>query len=83
MTLEELQEQVAAISAAVSELRASGISERALLILIQQAAPALRGARYGSYKKVPIRTIRAVLDGIEDLSSFLTTDNDDEESSEE
>ena len=72
MTLEELSKEVKAISAAMKKLRGSGISERALVALIQHSAPNV-GGRGGS-SRIPTKIIRAVMDGIEDLEEFLTED---------
>ena len=72
MTLEELQEQIKAISESVSTIRSSGLSERALLVLIQHACPAV-----GRPPKRPSqKLIRQILDGIECLEDFVTEDEE-------
>ena len=66
---EKLAEVVDAISVAVTELRESGISEAALVLLIQHAAPAC-GGKY--QKRKPTQSeIRAVMDGMEALSEYV------------
>ena len=61
VTLERLAEVVDAISVGVTQIRKSGISERALAILIREASPS----------KVTLTQIRATLDGMEALSEFV------------
>ena len=68
MTLDELQVQVEAISLAMCSLKDSGVSEQALILLVQHAAPTIKGNR------VPAKTIKAVMDGLADLNGFLTQD---------
>jgi hypothetical protein len=45
----------------VNKLRRSGLTEDVILLLIQHAAPAKAG------RLVPLKTIKAVLDGMESL----------------
>lgn len=69
IVLAELQAEVEAISKAALEIRQSGISERALHLLIQHAAPKVHG-KYKS-QPIPLHIIRGVLDGMEALESFV------------
>ena len=64
--LESLEEEVKAISESVTKIRESGLSRRAIELLIQHSAP---GLPYG--KRVSIKMIRAVMDGMEGLHEFL------------
>ena len=66
---EKLAEVVDAISVAVTELRESGISEAALVLLIQHASPGV-GSRCQK-KKPTTKEIRAVMDGMEALSEYV------------
>ena len=77
--IDDLREQVRQISEAVIELRESGITERALIHLIQQSAPGdtSRGPRYG--RKPNKRVIQAVLDGMEGLEEYVFGEEDDEQ----
>lgn len=74
MNLQQLQKEVKAISQSVKKLRESGISERALIVLIQHSAPRI-GGRNG-YSTISTKLIRAVLDGVYNLESFLTEDEE-------
>lgn len=71
MNIEELKAEVQAISAAVTKLRHSGISDRALLILIQESTGNAHRTRNG-WTVVPKKTIAAVMDGMQNLEDFLT-----------
>lgn len=64
LDIDQLRAEVEAISEAVRRLRV-GISEEALLVLIQHAAPHVKGRR------VTQQTIRAVLDGVEGLDAYV------------
>lgn len=63
--VEVLAESVRAISDGVKKLRASNLNDKALVLLIQHASPAVI---YG-YKRNPItaQQVRAVLEGMESL----------------
>lgn len=73
--LEDLREAVAAIAEGVMVLRTSGINERALTLLIQQAAPQVTGTR--TTRRVRIEDIKATLAGMEALQAFVFGDGDE------
>jgi hypothetical protein len=58
---EVLAESIVAISAGIKKLRSGRLTDRALLLLIQDAAPSLR------HKPISQREIKAVLEGIDGL----------------
>ncbi len=58
---EVLAESIVAISEGIKKLRAGRLTDRALLLLIQDAAPSIRN------KPISQREIKAVLEGIENL----------------
>lgn len=67
---EVLAADIQAISQGIRKLRSGRLNERALLLLIQEAAPTT-GGKYNR-SRVGIPAIRAVLDGIEGLeAAFL------------
>ena len=74
IALEELRDVVEAISRNVEELRETGISERALLMLIRSASPS-----YGAGKQVTQSQVQAVLDGMEALAEFVFPQGDPDE----
>lgn len=67
--LEVLASSIVAISDGVKKLRNGRLKERALLLLIQQAAPPKKRGRYSTGQHIPISTIKAVLDGMEALKT--------------
>ena len=67
--IELLREQVEAISDAVKKLRSSGISEKALVLLIQHASPTC-GPRHDKTKP-KATVIRAVMQGMENLEAYV------------
>lgn len=64
---EVLADAIVAISDGVKKLRAGKLKERALLLLIQDAAPSPKRGRYRTGQAIPIKTIKAVLEGMESL----------------
>ncbi len=68
VTIEVLAQSITDISTGIKKLRSGRLNDRALLLLIQNAAPSLHSGRY-SYKPVPIKTIQHVLNGIENLEA--------------
>lgn len=70
MDIEELRQEVKAISASVTKLRASGISENALVALIQKACPSYLDSRRRIIKP-SVKIIRAVMDGMESLEAYV------------
>lgn len=62
---EVLAEAIVAISAGIKELRKTRLNDKALFLLIQNAAPSI-GGKY-RYAPLSIKTIKAVFDGIENL----------------
>ncbi len=71
--LDELKEQIDAINTAVDKIAESGITYRALYLLVQAASPAVRG------KKIPIKMIEAVFGGFEGLKEYVFEGDDDED----
>ncbi len=67
--LDELRDQVEAIYVAVTKLRQSGVSEKALVTLIQENCSVV-GPKWAK-KKIGKPVIRAVLDGMESLSAYV------------
>lgn len=67
---EVLADSIVAIAAGMKKLRSGRLSDRALFLLIQDAAPSV-GGKYGK-SALPVKTIKAVFEGIESLErSFL------------
>ena len=64
--VEVLAEAILSISEGVKKLRAGPLNERALLLLIQNAAPAMKSGRY---HRTPVTTkmVNAVLQGMDAL----------------
>lgn len=67
-TVEVLATEISRISSGIKALRAGPLNERALLLLIQHAAPNPGGSR-NDYKPLPIATIRRVLGGLDGLAA--------------
>lgn len=68
---EVLASSIVEISNGIKKLRSGRLNDRALFLLIQDAAPNGGGGSRG-YGKVGIREIKAVLEGIENLeAAFL------------
>lgn len=67
VTVEILAANIIAISNGVQKLRRGPLNEKALVLLIQHAAPSVGGR----YKASPLsaKQIKAVLDGIENLEA--------------
>lgn len=59
--VEVLAESIVAISQGIRKLRSGRLTDRALLLLIQDAAPSI------SHKPISQREIKAVLEGIDSL----------------
>jgi len=75
--LDELKTQIDAIQHGVRLIRESGISDHALYLLIQRAAPAV-GRRY-TKAKPSISMIKAVLAGMDRLKEYVFPEEDDAE----
>ncbi len=71
MTIEDLQERVAAIQKTIEAIKTSGVSEKALFLLVQHSAPSVKG------KKIPVGVIKAVFDGMDGLEDFITASDDE------
>lgn len=67
VTVEVLAADISRISAGIKALRNGALTERALMLLIQHAAPTGSGRSRGNYTPLATTTIRRVLDGIEGL----------------
>lgn len=67
-TVEVLATEISRISSGIRALRAGPLNERALLLLIQHAAPNPSGSR-NDYKPLPVATIRRVLAGLDGLAA--------------
>lgn len=65
MPVEIIAESVKAISDGIRRLRGGPLNDKALMLLIQHAAPSI--GRYG--QKIGITEIRAVIEGIESLEA--------------
>lgn len=65
-TLDQLTDEIVAISAAMKKLRATRLTDDTLYLLIQNAIGQNSSTRY---KKVPLKTIKIVIEGIEALES--------------
>lgn len=63
IVVEVLATHIRAISAGIKQLRRGPINDKALILLIQYAAPGEGGS------PIPQRTIKNVLDGIEGLAA--------------
>lgn len=76
VTVEILASSIVAISEGIKKLRAGKLTDDALILLIQHAAPA---KRVGGYAKSPISAaeVRRVLAGLEDLSKTYVKGNRD------
>jgi hypothetical protein len=62
--LDELKLQIEVISKTVQGLREE-VNDQALILLIQHSAPTVNG------NKIPAKTIKAVLEGLEGLERFV------------
>jgi len=65
MPVEVIADHIKAISEGIRKLRSGPLNDKALLLLIQHAAPSVTR----SNSKLPMSDIRAVLDGIESLEA--------------
>ncbi len=74
--LEELRPVVESISESVEKIRQTGSSEKALLVLIQNASPPVLG-RWDKPRKPNQKEIKAVLGGMEALEDFVFGDDHD------
>ena len=72
--LAEFKQQIESVQEGVRLIRESGISDEALFLLIQRASPSygVRPAR-----KVSIRMIRAVIEGMDALKDFVFPEEED------
>lgn len=69
MDIEELRETVDSINEGIMDIRNSGITDAALIVLIQEAAPIVS---FGTSSKKPSKTmIKAVLRGLDNLQSYV------------
>jgi hypothetical protein len=66
---EVLADAIVAISEGVAKLRRGRLKDRALLLLIQDAAPSPKRGRYRTGRPIPIQTIKDVLEGLESLKT--------------
>jgi hypothetical protein len=67
--IDELKAMVTSIDRGVKKLTKSGISRRALILLIQHASPQVGGNR--STRKPRVQDIEAVLSGMEGLREYV------------
>ena len=68
MPVEILAEAIKAISDGIKKLRSGRLNERALILLIQHAAPTVRTGRY-TRTTITAKTVKTVLEGIGNLES--------------
>ena len=67
--VEVIAQAVLSASAAIEQLRTGKLNDRALLILIAEAAPKING------RTIPLKQIKAVLDGMANLrQAFIRED---------
>ena len=74
----ELREICIALAQAMEELKETGITKRALFLLIQQSAPTVPGSKSGT-RKVRLSEIEAVLEGLESLHEFVFGEEDEDD----
>ena len=65
--IEVIAESIKAISEGIRKLRSGSLNDKALVLLIQNAAPC-HGGKYG-ISKMSMKDVRAVLEGIESLEA--------------
>ena len=71
LNIEDLQKKISAIQKSVEKIRNTGISDKALCVLIQHSAPPLpRGA------KLTQKMIMSVIKGMESLEEYVFPTND-------
>ena len=75
MDFDELRAQVDAIAQSVNDLQQSGISDRALVLLIQASCPLVSVS--GRDRKPGTMMIRAVMDGLANLDEFVFPTEED------
>lgn len=64
--VEVIAQSIKAIAEGVEKLRKGPLNERAIILLIQHACPSVKVGRY-SGTPISARTVKAVLDGMEQL----------------
>ena len=70
ITIEDLKNSIEDIHSAVNDIKNTGISEDALIVLIQNSAPK-QGSRHQGYKMIGKTLIKDVLSGIENLKDYV------------
>jgi hypothetical protein len=65
-SLDKLADELVMISDAVKKLRNSRITENTLLLLIQDA---IGSGQHTKYRQVPLKVIKAILDGMDQLAT--------------
>lgn len=65
-SLDKLADEIVMISDAVQKLKTSRLSDNALMLLIQDA---IGSGQHTKYRKIPVKTIRAVIDGMTNLAT--------------
>jgi hypothetical protein len=73
---DELHEEITRVAGAIKRLDESKLTERVVLLLIQDAAGQRADA---NYKKLPIKAIRRVLDAIRALPEHCFKEKEDED----
>lgn len=68
--VEELKSVVESIQAGVRKIRDTGLNDKVLYLLIQNAAPTVPGAKV-SKRKLRLQEIEATLDGIDNLAEYM------------
>lgn len=72
MTTSVLASEIQRISAAVRKLRAGKLNDDTLVLLIQNAAPKVKGSGRGAWngpKVLSAKAVRAVLEGLDNLAT--------------
>ena len=75
--IDDLRVEVESIAEGVEKIRCSGITDDALIMLIQRAAPSITTGRYNRTTKPSKKMIEAVLEGIEGLEEYVFGSEED------
>lgn len=67
----ELVKQIRVLHKAVQEVRSGPLNDRALMLLLQDAVKDWSTTNYG---KIPLRTLKAVFEGIESMEELFLRD---------
>lgn len=76
--IDDLRNVVESIQAGVRKIRDTGLNDQVLYLLIQHAAPTVPGNRV-SRRKVKLNEIEAVLDGLDNLATYMFGEEGEED----